>query len=75
MRQEEGSSRQAPQFGLAEVESFKAFARRPEAQQRVFDMIAPQIYGSDQIKKALACLLFGGSRKACSPSNIHACKF
>ena len=63
MQQEEDSSRLAPQFSMDEVESFKAFARKPEPQQRIFDLIAPQIYGSDQIKKALACLLFGGARK------------
>jgi DNA replication licensing factor MCM5 len=63
MQQEEDSSRLAPQFTMDEVESFKDFARRPEPQQRIFDLIAPQIYGSDQIKKAIACLLFGGARK------------
>ena len=72
MRQEEDSSRQAPQFTLDEVEAFKAFARRPEVQQRVFDMIAPQIFGSEQIKKAIACLLFGGSRKVRGVSGIRA---
>jgi DNA replication licensing factor MCM5 len=63
MQQDEDSSRQAPQFSMEEVEAFKEFARKPAAQQRIFDMIAPQIYGSEQIKKAIACLLFGGSRK------------
>lgn len=63
MQQEEDSSRQAPQFDMAEVETFKAFARKPNTQERVFAMIAPQIFGSEQIKKAIACLLFGGSRK------------
>jgi hypothetical protein len=66
MQQDEDSSRQAPQFSMEEVETFKDFARKPAAQQRIFDMIAPQIYGSEQIKKAIACLLFGGSRKVSS---------
>lgn len=63
LRQEEDTSRQAPQFTMAESERFRAFARQPNVQDRIFDMIAPQIFGSDQIKKAIACLLFGGSRK------------
>lgn len=76
MQQEEDSSRQAPQFDMAEIESFKAFARKPNTQERVFAMIAPQIFGSEQIKKAIACLLFGGSRKVrttATPSLAHAC--
>ena len=63
MKQEEDSSRQAPQFSMHEMEEFKKFARKPNAQQRIFDLIAPQIFGSESIKKAVACLLFGGSRK------------
>ena len=63
MQQEEDSSRQAPQFTMHEIEEFKKFARQPNPQQRIFDMIAPQIFGSESIKKAIACLLFGGSRK------------
>jgi hypothetical protein len=65
LEQEEDSSRQAPQFSMSEIEEFKKFARKPNAQQRIFDMIAPQIFGSESIKKAVACLLFGGSRKVC----------
>lgn len=71
MQQEEDSSRQAPQFSMHEMEEFKKFARQPNAQQRIFDMIAPQIFGSESIKKAIACLLFGGSRKVCVPCNLE----
>lgn len=63
MIQEDDTSRQAPQFSMSEVEQFRTFARTPNVQQKVFDMIAPQIFGSEQIKEAIACLLFGGSRK------------
>jgi DNA replicative helicase MCM subunit Mcm2 (Cdc46/Mcm family) len=31
----------------------------------LFSRIAPQIFGGEMIKQAVACLLFGGSRKAC----------
>jgi len=50
-------------FSPAEVASFKRFAARPGAQRKIFDLIAPQIYGCGDIKRAVACLLFGGSRK------------
>lgn len=49
-------------LGLQE-ESFKEFARRPDSYTKICTMIAPSIYGHDDVKKAVACLLFGGSRK------------
>lgn len=42
---------------------FKEFARRPDAYQKVCGLIAPSIFGHDDVKKAVACLLFGGARK------------
>jgi len=50
-------------FASEEVASFEAFARAPRVHERVFSMMAPKIYGSDDIKRAVACLLFGGARK------------
>ena len=50
-------------FTPGEIAEFRRFAAQPDAQQRIFDMVAPQIFGSPDIKKAVACLLFGGSRK------------
>lgn len=41
----------------------RRFAAQPDAQRRLFSMMSPQIFGCDDIKKAVACLLFGGSRK------------
>ena len=38
-------------------------AAEPRIYDRITKSIAPSIYGSDDIKKAIACLLFGGSRK------------
>jgi DNA replication licensing factor MCM5 len=38
-------------------------AASPNIYDRIARSIAPSIYGSDDIKKAIACLLFGGSRK------------
>ncbi|CAM1154328.1 MCM5 (predicted) [Pycnogonum litorale] len=46
-----------------EEEQFKVIARSPDIYERVAKSIAPSIYGSIDIKKAIAALLFGGSRK------------
>ena len=47
-----------------EIAAFHEFARRPDVHEHVFkERIAPQIFGSEDIKKAVACLLFGGARK------------
>ena len=48
---------------MEEEQEFKQFAAQPDVQQRLFSKIAPQIFGHDDIKKAVACLLFGGARK------------
>ena len=48
---------------MEEEQEFKQFAAQPDVQQRLFSKIAPQIFGHEDIKKAVACLLFGGARK------------
>lgn len=57
-----GSSLNAP-VSAAEEEEFRRLARSPDIYQQIARSIAPSIYGSEDIKKAVACLLFGGSRK------------
>uniref|UniRef100_UPI00398F767A DNA replication licensing factor MCM5 n=1 Tax=Pristiophorus japonicus TaxID=55135 RepID=UPI00398F767A len=44
-------------------EEFRHLAAMPDIYQTVAKSIAPSIYGSIDIKKAIGCLLFGGSRK------------
>ncbi|XP_018650537.1 putative dna replication licensing factor MCM5 [Schistosoma mansoni] len=46
-----------------EEEELIALANSPDIYERLARSIAPSIYGSTDIKKAIACLLFGGSRK------------
>uniref|UniRef100_A0A8C9TRQ0 DNA replication licensing factor MCM5 n=1 Tax=Scleropages formosus TaxID=113540 RepID=A0A8C9TRQ0_SCLFO len=46
-----------------EEEELRALATSPSIYQSLAHSIAPSIYGSDDLKKAIACLLFGGSRK------------
>ena len=50
-------------FTAAEEEEFRELAREDDIFERVSNSIAPSIYGSDDVKKAVACLLFGGARK------------
>jgi len=58
-----GDTARAPTFTPEEEAEFRDFANQPGAQDAIFARIAPQIFGSPDIKKAVACLLFGGSRK------------
>eukprot|EP01066_Platyproteum_vivax_P014156 Platyproteum_vivax@DN6366_c0_g1_i3.p1 len=46
-----------------EEEAFRELARQPDVHDKIFKSIAPSIYGLDDVKKAVACLLFGGARK------------
>lgn len=50
-------------FNPEEEEAFRRLASRPDVHSVIAKSIAPSIFGSDDIKKAIACLLFGGSRK------------
>lgn len=46
-----------------EEEDFNRFSSRSDAYETIAKSIAPFIYGSEDVKKSIACLLFGGSRK------------
>ncbi|KAJ7124039.1 hypothetical protein O6H91_08G104200 [Diphasiastrum complanatum] len=59
----ESNSRGLTSFTSDEELEFKEFARRPDTYQAVCKLIAPSIFGHDDIKKAVCCLLFGGARK------------
>ncbi|KAF6143691.1 hypothetical protein GIB67_021701 [Kingdonia uniflora] len=52
-------------FTAEDVEEFKKFALEADSYKNICFKIAPSIYGHEDVKKALACQLFGGSRKAC----------
>uniref|UniRef100_A0A7E4UXU3 DNA replication licensing factor MCM5 n=1 Tax=Panagrellus redivivus TaxID=6233 RepID=A0A7E4UXU3_PANRE len=51
------------QFTPEEERAFRDLAKKPDVYDIIVKSIAPSIYGSEDIKKAIACLLFGGSRK------------
>ncbi|KAK9149833.1 hypothetical protein Scep_008590 [Stephania cephalantha] len=59
----EASSRGPAAFTAEEVEEFRKFASEPNSYKTICSKIAPSIFGHDDVKKAVACLLFGGSRK------------
>ncbi|ETK77251.1 hypothetical protein L915_16473, partial [Phytophthora nicotianae] len=62
---EEGAGRAKATFSPAEEEKFHEMARDPKLYEKLATSIAPSIYGdyTVNIKKAIACLLAGRSRK------------
>lgn len=58
-----GRSAIAALIGPNEEEQMRQLAASPNIYERMAQSIAPSIYGSLNIKKAIACLLIGGSRK------------
>lgn len=50
-------------FTPEEEEKFRRMAAKPDIHEIIARSIAPAIWGFEDIKKAIACLLFGGSRK------------
>merc|ERR1719470_495533 len=50
-------------FTQEDEESFRRLSSQPGVYETISKSIAPSIFGSDDIKKSIACLLFGGSRK------------
>jgi len=59
----DGSSRSGRAFTEAEEDEFVKMAREPHFFERFANSVAPSIYGHTDIKKAITCLLFGGSKK------------
>ncbi|KAK8407703.1 hypothetical protein O3P69_002328 [Scylla paramamosain] len=50
-------------ISAAEEKEFKQLSQSDDVYERIAQSIAPSIYGFEDIKKSVACLLFGGSRK------------
>merc|ERR1712050_389993 len=50
-------------FTQEDEESFRRLASQPGVYDTISKSIAPSIFGFEDVKKAVACLLFGGSRK------------
>jgi DNA replication licensing factor MCM5 len=58
-----GRSARNQRFTPEEEDEFRRLAARSNVHEIIAKSIAPSIFGSVDIKKAIACLLFGGSRK------------
>ena len=52
-----------PRITHEDEEKIISLSRDPNIYQKIAKSIAPAIYGHDDIKKAVACLMFGGSPK------------
>jgi DNA replication licensing factor MCM5 len=59
----DGNARGNVNFSIEEENMFKRFAAQPNVIAEVYKKIAPAIFGTEDIKSATACLLFGGARK------------
>ncbi|XP_026734655.1 DNA replication licensing factor Mcm5 [Trichoplusia ni] len=60
---EEGVTGGLRPFTAEEEEQFRRLAASPDIYDRIAKSIAPSVFGAIDMKKAIACLLFGGSRK------------
>jgi DNA replication licensing factor MCM5 len=65
MQQDDGGARGLPAFSAEEEEEMRAMAAVPGLYDRLWRSVAPAISGdyTTDIKKAIMCLLVGGSRK------------
>ena len=59
----EADSDGAISFTPEDEEEMHELARTPGLYEKIAKSIAPNIWGHEDIKKAVACLMFGGSRK------------
>ncbi|KAJ3022004.1 minichromosome maintenance protein 5 [Thoreauomyces humboldtii] len=59
----DGNGRGVRAFTEEEEEEFLNMSRKEDLYEEFSGSIAPSIYGHVDIKKAIACLLFGGSKK------------
>jgi DNA replication licensing factor MCM5 len=51
-------------YTIEDEEEFHAMSRDPELVKKIQKSIAPSVFGNEDIKKAISCLLFGGTRKS-----------
>lgn len=58
-----GASSRGMSFSERDEQEMIAFSRQPDLYERFSRSIAPSIFGNEDIKRSICCLLFGGSRK------------
>ncbi|KAG2378813.1 hypothetical protein C9374_007961 [Naegleria lovaniensis] len=59
----DGSGRSKMEFSRTEENEMRQFSKQKNLYKTIAESIDPAIYGCEDIKKALACQLFGGSSK------------
>ncbi|KAK8002858.1 hypothetical protein PG989_002577 [Apiospora arundinis] len=59
----DSTAKGASSFSEEEEQEFLEMSRKPDLYNTMADCIAPSIYGNRDIKKAILCLLLGGSKK------------
>ncbi|KAG1149935.1 hypothetical protein G6F37_002182 [Rhizopus arrhizus] len=57
------NGRGKPHFTDAEEEEYIRMSRQPDVYETLASSLAPSIFGNEDIKKSIVCLLFGGSKK------------
>ncbi|KAK0570971.1 hypothetical protein LWI29_009283 [Acer saccharum] len=63
-RHERGQFSRSFCFHTRRDRRIQKFASQPDAYKTICSKVAPSIFGHVDVKKAVACLLFGGSRKS-----------
>lgn len=58
---EEGITGGLQPFTAEEEDQFRRLAAAPDVYERIAKSIAPSVFGAHDMKKAIACLLFGGN--------------
>ena len=66
-----GRSAVTSSLSPAEEEELRQLTQQPNIYETIAKSVAPSIYGSADIKKAIACLMFGGSRKRYIFSDLY----
>ncbi|KAF5842327.1 MCM2/3/5 family-domain-containing protein [Dunaliella salina] len=64
LQEEAGDSHSRFNFSQTEIAEFERFSKQDKVHDVIFSRMAPNIFGAEDIKKAVACLLMGGSRKS-----------
>lgn len=64
--QDQKTGKHSFNFTQEDEQKFQNYSKDPKIYDKISKSIASAIYGSEDIKRALACLLFGGCRKKLS---------
>lgn len=63
MQEVDGDGRNSTAFTKDDEIVFLKMAQDGELYNKITQSLCPEIFGSDDIKRSIACMLFGGSRK------------